>query len=113
ILMASMKLIPGFLVLIGSLLFAPFAFADNGSGNISGTVVDQNQQAVEGVTVRLNGLQTVYITDNKGKFSANNVKEGVYNLLVTGLGYKSAERQVRVTAGRTLSVTIKIESSST
>ncbi len=100
-------------ILLCSLLTASPAFATNSTGNLSGTVLDQYKKAAEGLTVRLSGLQTAYVTDDNGKFNATNIKEGLYTVSVTGLGYKSAEQKVRINAGKTTSITITIESLST
>ena len=57
--------------------------------NISGTVVDENNESIEGVSVILNEGKYNAITDNSGVFKFKSIPKGKYHLDVYYFGYST------------------------
>lgn len=83
-----------------------------GLGSIRGTLKSKSGEGVPALTVRLQATTLGAASDVKGEFSLKNVAPGAYTLLVTGLGYKPAERAVAVVAGRETVVSLTVEETS-
>lgn len=62
--------------------------------NVTGTVLDENSQPMEGATVRL-GLQSA-TTDAEGSFTLEKVESGDYTLAVTKPGYQAYTQELTV-----------------
>ena len=71
------------------------AAAPQGTGKISGTVLDQeNQEPIPYATVALTDTATTRpvdgtVADDKGKFQLKNVPAGMYNLTISFIGYEA------------------------
>jgi carboxypeptidase family protein/peptidase M1-like protein len=82
-------------------------------GMITGTVKDPNGAVVAGaqVTVRneATGATREAVTDNQGRFKADELASGGYKVAVKRDGFKTAERDVKVEGGKTTAVEIKLE----
>ncbi|MDU0372670.1 TonB-dependent siderophore receptor [Hymenobacter endophyticus] len=72
-------------------------------GRLSGRVLDEKGQPVEGVTVALKGTAFGTITNTDGSFRLS-APAGSYQLVVSSLGYGTQEVTVTVTGGETTSV---------
>ncbi|RSK43595.1 TonB-dependent receptor [Hymenobacter perfusus] len=72
-------------------------------GRLSGRVLDEKGQPVEGVTVALKGTAFGTTTNTDGSFRLS-APAGTYQLVVSSLGYGTQEVAVTVTAGETTSV---------
>lgn len=75
---------------------------------IKGTVKDQNNQPVEGATVRI-GHQLQTITDAKGAFLLQNLNEGKQQIIVNFIGFETAIKSVQLKAGETRVVEIGLQ----
>jgi len=72
-------------------------------GRLSGRVLDEKGDAVEGVTVALKGTAFGTTTTTDGSFRLS-APAGSYQLVVSSLGYNTQEVTVTVTAGETTTV---------
>lgn len=66
----------------------PCALAQNRGREITGTVVDENNQPFEGVTIMVEGTTNGTMTDSEGSFTLGNVRDNAV-LLVSCIGYKT------------------------
>ncbi|MCB0714822.1 MAG: SusC/RagA family TonB-linked outer membrane protein [Chitinophagaceae bacterium] len=87
------------------MLFTAFAFGQNRT--ISGTVTDQNGDAVPGASVRIKGTGTGTAADNTGKFTIQ-AKTGDV-LLISGANIESTQ----FTVGSSNSIAIKVKTRET
>lgn len=89
-------------------LFLVFGLANAQAqtGNIQGTITDENGIYVPGANVYIKPLSKGSITDFDGRFTLVGVPAGDYTLTITYMGYADVEQQVAVTAGQTASVGI-------
>ena len=88
------------------------AVAQVQSGNIYGTVLDQdNNSSIPGVTVTLTGAATqVQVTDGQGKFHFLGLSPGSYNLRVEIEGFTPLEqRGISVNIARNTNVEIRLK----
>jgi Carboxypeptidase regulatory-like domain len=96
-------------------LFAAAAAAQNVTGTISGTVLDQQKQVVPGATVTVindgTGEARVAVTDSRGDFQAANLQPATYTVRVEMQGFRTIERTSNVlTAAERLSLgTLSLE----
>ena len=78
-----------------------------GSGNLSGTVVDKTSgEKLLFSNVRLEGTSFGISTDGEGKFILRQIPAGDYNLIATYIGYLEQKMPVTVVAGITTEVTV-------
>ena len=68
---------------------------------IRGNVTTSDGNAAEAVTVSLKGKGQGAITNGKGSYTINRVKEGTYTVQVSAIGLKTAEKDITVTQGET------------
>ena len=79
------------------------------SSSIDGSVRDEkSNESLPGATVILVGTSLGAATRLDGTFSIENVPAGSYTLRVTYVGYRTKEMPVKVEAGKSLTVTIKL-----
>ncbi|WP_417443019.1 TonB-dependent receptor [Joostella sp.] len=105
--MKSFKLI--FVTLIVA-FFTSSMSAQN--GNIQGSISDENGIYVPGATVIIEDLNMGVVSDNDGKFTFISVPEGTHQLLIKYLGFSDVSREIEVTAGKTISIAINLNSES-
>lgn len=100
--------IPVFFSLISYLVFTPSELAGQGTGNLSGTVVDasDNNTPLAFASVFVEGTNIGTTTDVEGKFRLYNVPAETHLLVCTYLGYERFEQEIQVTAGQLLSLKI-------
>jgi outer membrane receptor protein involved in Fe transport len=72
------------------------AFAQN---TISGTVKDDKNQPMMGVSVVIKGTAKGTISDSKGNFTIKNVAAGKINVMASFIGLKSITQTIDVTSG--------------
>jgi TonB-linked SusC/RagA family outer membrane protein len=80
-------------------------------GHISGTVRDENNQPIEGVTISVKESPGGTVTNKQGKFELN-LPAGTYHLEISFVGYKSVQRTVTV-SGEALQLSITMQVAST
>jgi hypothetical protein len=101
-----------FLYMALGLLMAAPVLAQISSGNIFGTVTDEQGAVLAGVTVTLSGDQgtRTTTTGSNGEFHFLSLDNGAYKLTVGLTGFAKSTRTVRVTTGENvnLSFTLKV-----
>ena len=81
-----------------------------GSGNISGTVVDKvSGEKIPFAGVRLEGTSLGASTDNDGKFIIRQIPAGEYKLLITYIGYEEQTISVSVVADKTIELNAELD----
>ncbi len=84
-------------VLIITLLFLTSNFISAQNFKLSGTVSDAaNGEKLIGATILIKDLQIGATTDLNGNYVVDNVKEGVYEVTVTYIGYTTRTRNIDV-----------------
>ena len=93
--------------------YAASAFAQVATtGNITGTVTDQNGAAVPGATVTVSGPlgEKTTTTDGNGIFRVENLIPGNYGVKVSNTGFKTTSVEaVTVLVGKDQTLAIKLE----
>jgi hypothetical protein len=92
------------LVLIGSLMIFTLTWAQ-ASGVISGTVTDEDNRPLPGVTITLTSPEIESprrstVTDAKGRYEIANLATGRYTVTAELPGFRAAEKRQRVTGSR-------------
>ncbi|MEX0316249.1 MAG: TonB-dependent receptor [Allomuricauda sp.] len=82
------------------LFIAPLSFFAQ-TGNIQGTISDENGIYVPGANVMISALSKGAITDFDGRFTILNVPEGNHTLKISYLGYATIEQSIEVSANGT------------
>lgn len=95
------------LIILGS---SSFLFAqDSKTGEIQGTVRDQDGTSMPGVRVELSDTKKRAISDNDGKFKLTGVQAGKYLLQATSISYKMTTQEINLKPGEQLQVEIEME----
>ncbi|MDP5229943.1 MAG: TonB-dependent receptor [Cellulophaga sp.] len=79
------------------------------SGNITGTISDENGLYLPGATVSIDVLSKGVISDFDGKFTLVDIPAGTYTLKVSYLGYANVEKEVIVVSKETIEIAVFIE----
>ncbi|WP_299321767.1 TonB-dependent receptor [uncultured Maribacter sp.] len=87
---------------------APFILLAQ-SGNIQGTVTDENGLYLPGANAMIPSLSKGAITDFDGRFTIVGIPEGIYNIKVSYLGYADLSQEITVVANETISVNLSVE----
>ena len=78
--------------------------------NIVGHVVDKTTgEHIPGITIYLRGTSHGVSTDASGHYYLRNIKPGTYTLVMQSIGYRSQERKVTLTLGKTLEINFEAE----
>jgi iron complex outermembrane recepter protein len=80
------------------------AWAQQATSTIRGTVTTQDGSPAEAVSVGLKGRPQGAITDAKGQFVIERVREGEYTLVVSAVGLQTTEKPVTVSGGQPATV---------
>lgn len=96
-----------------ALIVAPAAFAQLATGNITGTVQDEQGGVLPGVTVTLQGTDRTLsaVTDEAGRFRFLNLPPGMYTLTMSLPGFTTLVRegiQVRVGSNVDLPLSMRV-----
>lgn len=114
-------LVRGTLALLSSLLVllfttqslraaSPESNVPGSDTNIIGHVVDKaTGEHVIGISVYLKGTSYGISTDASGHYFLRNIKPGTYTLVMQGVGYRSQQKKVTLTLGKTLEVNFEAE----
>lgn len=93
-----------------TLVFIPLSlFAQ--TGNIQGTLSDENGIYVPGANVLITELSKGAISDFDGRFTLIGIPEGTHTLQISYLGYAPIQQDVNVTAGETTVVNLTMNPS--
>src|SRR5690606_9706667 len=101
-----MRNIVYFLALVWISLISLEVFAQTGFGKITGTVVTEDNQPAEGVTIVIVGTDYATAANARGRFGFNKLNPGNYTLKVSLVGYNDVEKEAVVTEGATTSISI-------
>lgn len=94
-----------------SLMISGSAFAQSQTGNVFGTIVDNQGAAIPGVTVTLSGpgAPGVFVTDSEGKFRFLNLSPGRYSVRAELSGFGNVLRNnLDVNVGRSSELTLTL-----
>jgi TonB-dependent receptor len=94
-----------------TLLLLPL-FIWSQTGNIQGTISDENGLYLPGANVMLASLSKGAISDFDGRFTLLDIPKGTYTLKVSYLGYSDMEQEVIVTTNTTTEISLFIEQKS-
>ncbi|WP_179375354.1 TonB-dependent receptor [Winogradskyella wichelsiae] len=94
------------------LLALPF-FSYAQTGNIQGTITDQNGLTVPGSTVSIISINKGTVTDFNGKYTLVNIPEGNYSITVEYLGYSDIISAVTVKPNETVTLNFTLNSEDT
>jgi len=65
---------------------------------LSGVVLDEQNDPLQGANLIIEELNRGTITFSDGSFSMGKVREGLYNLKVTFVGYETYRREINVSS---------------
>ncbi len=95
------------------LLFTLSLTSFSQTGNIQGTINDENGISVPGATILIENLKKGVVSDFDGKFTMVNIPEGNHTLLIEYLGYADFEQEVTINTSQTTAVNITLLSQNT
>ena len=103
-------------MLTAMIVFVANIAAQGTSGEISGTVIDDKNEAVFGAIVQITSGGIVKggaVTDENGEYIIKPLAPGRYDMKANYSGYKeNITKEILVAAGRTTKVNVKMEVSS-
>ena len=94
-------------------LLPVLSIAQPATGTLQGTATDANRQPLPGLNVMLKGTDLGSITDVDGTYTIANVPPDSYQLIVSGVGYQTQQRQISLSAGETRQLDIQVQESLT
>ena len=90
-------------------LFVPLS-AHAQDGRIEGTIVERSSgEALAGATVQIRELNVGVATDGDGRFELAGIPAGDHVVLVSFVGFESAERLVELQPGATVTLEIALD----
>jgi hypothetical protein len=97
------------LLLIGATASAQQSIS---SATLSGRVEDSNGAAVRGAAVTANSIETsrklITTTDKEGRYRFASLPVGQYQLAVEAPGFEAVDRQITVTVGQALEISLRL-----
>ena len=90
-----------FVIALGLLLLVSGLAAAQETGRIEGRVTREDGSGIRGVSVRIDQLDQVVLSDDQGAFAFSGVPAGTYDLTFNLLDYTDAQKGVQVAAGQT------------
>jgi iron complex outermembrane receptor protein len=84
------------ILFIFRILFPDLCFSQTGNSVISGRVTDQEGNPLQGASVTIARNLKGVISDSNGNFIFKGLRDGIYMLRVSYLGYKTAEKEVNL-----------------
>ena len=84
-------------------------FAQKKWAEVSGTVLDENEKALSGVSVSILGQQTGSTTNDTGFFSLRVPADKAFALVFTYTGYKTTQQNFLLNEGEQERLTIRLE----
>jgi len=92
------------LLLVLGLTASLGAWAQAGTGTVSGRVTDAKNEGLPGVTVLVDGTSIGGSTNADGTYTISGVPAGARTLVISFVGYSTARQAVTVNAGQTTNV---------
>ncbi|MDW8466154.1 MAG: TonB-dependent receptor [Chloroherpetonaceae bacterium] len=102
------------IILLGAMLFVvgTVAVAQSG-GTLKGLVRDaETKEAVIGASVALHQTKLGAVANTKGYFEIQNIPEGIYEVRISAVGYKTRFKQVHIYDGKVETLEIALQPSS-
>lgn len=79
------------------------------TGSVRGAVTDvTTHKPIEGANVFIEGEKLTVVTDGFGSFFIKGIKEGVYTIQISHLGFETAEQQLKIEDGVTTNISIEL-----
>jgi len=85
-----------------------FTYAQTQTSSVSGYIKSNTGSTLVGATVKIQNSSWGTISDDNGYFRISNIPQGSYVLVVSAIGYKAIKRDVTLTAGADLKLTLSI-----
>jgi len=82
-------------------------FAQN-AASISGTIIDENNQELEGITIQIESLKKITTTDISGQFIFSGLPAGNYTMLVTSVGFNNKKENIIVAANGNSKIVLQL-----
>ncbi len=79
------------------------------SGNVQGTISDDNGLYLPGASVMIASLSKGVISDFDGRFTLIDIPEGTYTLKISYLGYDDVEQELQITPNTTTELSLYLE----
>lgn len=95
--------------LVGFLMIVQVAAAQS----ISGTVVDENGEAIPGSTIQIVGTTQGGIADINGNFILQDLQPGAYQIKISALGHLEQIQTANVVAGKTIPLKVEMKADAT
>jgi iron complex outermembrane receptor protein len=86
--------------------------AQESSGSMRGTVVDQSGKTVPGAAIAIRGLGTdapAAVTNAEGQFTISGLAAGTYSVQASAAGFAVLEKPVTVTAGNATEISLSLK----
>lgn len=93
-----------FLFIILALLVSNSVLAQEGI--LSGKIISNSQEEIEGATVSIDNLNKYSISNAEGDFTIDNLNAGVYTVKIAHLGFKTQFLQVNIISGQTTNLSV-------
>lgn len=84
------------------------ALAQKKNGSIKGHIQSEKREALPGINVTLQGTTVGSTADEKANFVIQDVPEGEYILVATGIGFAAQTQNIKVKAGATLELALEL-----
>ncbi len=85
------------------------AFGQRGNSKLVGTILDENNEPIPGITIRLTGTDKGAVSDIDGNFEISSLRAGEHQFEINGVGYKTRTITTKLIAGQDLKLTISLE----
>ena len=99
------------LPLFFAFIFSSLTYAQTGS--IQGKVADEQANPIPGLSAALKGTPLGSITDIDGEFTISEVPVGSYQLIVSGIGYRTQRRSVNIAGNQAIQLDFVLQPSLT
>lgn len=94
-----------------TLLIWNTAHSSDLNGKIIGQVVDENNDPIAGINLRLDGTMMGAATNANGAYEINGVPKGRYTFIASGVGFDTAEEEITIDEGEILLVNVTLSAS--
>jgi outer membrane receptor protein involved in Fe transport len=76
---------------------------------VKGYVTDADtKEALQGVTVKINGTTIGTFTDKRGYYEINNLKPGKYSVVASYVGYAAVAKEITISSGKAVEVDFQL-----
>jgi outer membrane receptor for ferrienterochelin and colicin len=78
-------------------------------GIVKGYVTDgDTKEALQGVTIKINGTTIGTFTDKRGYYEINNLKPGKYTVVASYVGYSANAKEITISSGKTVEINFSL-----